>query len=584
MPIRDNRIQLTDAEAVAPGGFPGEWVDDGGGTMTGSLDTATFIEGASSIAARISNTRVGLLWQEDADRDWSGNVFYIWFSSGVANKLGSKEAGGVTVRFTGATVTNWFEVFIDGNDTYGGGFKMAVVDIDAARELAVNATGSPAVDGAVGGTPPATTAIRRVGIMFDVTSSAPGGADNHWVDAVWRLPLGEPGIIVSGTNIDVSPIRPYNWDDIVFAGLSTDPTKAWGTISKNDGVVKLNTPVQFGNAGSPDDGDHDFEDLLATVAWESQLVADGFYGLSFVGDGVNTQRFVMGQNGSAGQGLAMLAASDGPRWFLDASDANLEDVGLYGCSFTHTTVIDIDNIFVSLFDSLLIDGQRLYHSRLASPRSGADFRRNSIINAAPIYGEGSPAALESPANISYCWSADLEKIIDCTWNYFTGHALNITEERDMSLVGNIFDSLWAETPSSPDGNQTLDAGIYNGVGDITLSVSGGGNSPTVFDAQSPGTEIQNNINVTITDIQPGTEVRVYPVESPINVTEIAGIESIGSPTEFSFSASAGLVVRIVVFHLDYVLPPANEFTLTIPNESTSFPISQIIDRNYFNPA
>lgn len=581
MPIRDNRIQLTDAEAIAPGGFPGEWVDDGGGTMTGSVDTATFVEGASSIAARISNSRVGLLWQEDADRDWSGSVFYLWFSSGVANKLASKEAGGVTVRFTGATVTDWFEVFIDGNNTYGGGFKMAVVDIDAARALAVGATGSPAVDGAVGGTPPATTAIRRVGIMFDVTSSAPGGSDNHWVDAFWRLPAGQPGIIVSGENEAASPFVPWTWDDIVLAGDNADPTKAWGVISSADGVIKLNTPIQFGAAGSPN-VDHDFEDSLRVVAWESQIVPDGFYGLSFVGDGTNSQRFVMGVNGSAGQGLTMTAAADGPRWFLDASDANINNVGLYGCSFTHTSVIDVDHISVSLFDSLLIDGQRLHHSRLASPRSGANFQRNDIIAAVPIYGEGSPAALTSPANIAYVHSADWDKIIDCNFNFFTGHAGTILEARDFDLVGNVFNGPWLAL-QSPDGQQTLDAALLNEVGDITISVSGGGNTPTYFDAQSPGTEIQNNINVTITGIQPGTEVRVFPVESPINVTEIAGIESVGSPTEFSFSASAGLLVRIVVFHLDYVLPPANEFELVIPDSDTSFPISQIIDRNYLNP-
>lgn len=584
MPIRDNRIQLSDAEAVAPGGFPGEWVQHDGASMI-SLDTATFIEGAGSIADRISNSRRGFLWQEDAARDWSNSVFYIWFNSGAANKLALKEFGGVTMRFTGPDIDDWFEVYIDGSDTYGGGFKMAVVDIDAARAIGVaGALTSPAVGGNTNNTPPATTAITRVGIIFDITSSAPGGSDNHWVDAVWRLPIGQPGIVVSGENIDVSPIRPYNWDDIVDAGDNGDPAKAWGSITKNDGVIKLNTPIQFGNAGSPDDGDHDFEDVLQTVAWESHLVPDGFYGMSFVGDGVNSQRFVMGINGSAGQGLSMLAASDGPRWFLDATDVNIENVGLYGCSLTHTTVIDVDNIFVDMFDSLLIDGQRLHHSRLASPRSGADFRRNVIIAADPIPGIGSPEVVESPENIAYCWSADLEKIIDCTWNYFTGHAIKIVEQRDTSLVGNIFDSLWAQVPASPDGNQTLDAGFLNEEGELILSISGGGNSPTTFDATSPGTKIENNINVTITGIQPGTEMRVYPVESPANLNEIAGEEAIGSPTEFSFSAAAGLLVRIVVFHIDFVLPPANEFELVIPNSDTSFPISQIIDRNYLNPA
>jgi hypothetical protein len=120
-------------------------------------------------------------------------------------------------------------------------------------------------------------------------------------------------------------------------------------------------------------------------------------------------------------------------------------------------------------------------------------------------------------------------------------------------------------------------------GDLTLNVSDAA-TPTMHNPVSPeNVTINNNVSVTLTNIQPGTEIRVYPVESPINTTEIDGIEAVGSPTEFTFSASAGLLVRIVVFHIDFVLPPANEFDLIIPDESTSFPISQIIDRNYFNP-
>lgn len=91
------------------------------------------------------------------------------------------------------------------------------------------------------------------------------------------------------------------------------------------------------------------------------------------------------------------------------------------------------------------------------------------------------------------------------------------------------------------------------------------------------------VNVTITNIQPGTEIRVYPIGSPWPTTQIAGIESTGSPSTFTFSAEAGLAVRIVVHNVQYVLPPANEFDFIVPSSDTSFPVSQIFDRNYNNP-
>ena len=88
--------------------------------------------------------------------------------------------GGVTMRFCGATITDWFEIFIAGSDTYGGGWVMSVVDVDIARALAV--AGSPATDGAQNGTPPATTAIQYVGIICDIPGMSKG-VENIFVDA-----------------------------------------------------------------------------------------------------------------------------------------------------------------------------------------------------------------------------------------------------------------------------------------------------------------------------------------------------------------------------------------------------------------
>jgi len=158
-----------------------------------------------------------------------------------------------------------------------------------------------------------------------------------------------------------------------------------------------------------------------------------------------------------------------------------------------------------------------------------------------------------------------------------GHAVYITAPGTYELVGWQFNGYGG----SPEAN----AAIYNNSGGlVTLNISGAGDTPTIRNGAGASTVINNNVQVTITNIQPGTEVRVYTVESPINTTAIAGVESTGSPSEFTFSAAAGQIVDIVVFNIDYVLPPDNRIrNFQVPTADTSFPISQIVDRNYFNP-
>lgn len=792
MPIRDNRLQLTDAESLAPVTFPGEWVDEVGGSMTLNLDTDTFVEGVASVADQSSNNRIGIGWHEDANRDWSNSVFYIWMNCTVANKLALKRNGGIAVRFStsGFDTGNWFEVYVDGSDTYFGGYKMLVVDIEEARRLAIEGFAqSPHLVGThEGGSPepsPAGTAsLRNVTVMFETLSNSPGAVDNCFVDAIWRLPLGQPGVIVSGKNTDVSPNRPWNWADIRAAADNTDPTKAWGVISEADGVFRLNTPIQFGSDGSPDDGDHDFEDPNVVIAWESQIVLDGFYGFTIVGDSVNSQRFIAGVKTGSGddavgsQGWIVTAASDGPRWFIDCFDANIDDAQWQGCTLIHSLDFDLDHLNTEMRSCQLIDGQRINHSRSASPRSGATFQKNTIIAADPRgFLEGEFEEQSPNDDVAYIHSSDPDKIKECTFLFSGEHAIEMLDAGTYAFVKNVFTGFGAEgtkdsalhyDPIEPEGDviaETTDGEpaptgnspfrfndltgnyfFYDGVssirfvdfpimrrvsqpqfdspddpifcqiwdvtdvandkpsdGDVALATSEarfvselevqgfpspiiqsrmrfrfeppfvppsplnspamlwvgiffegensdaspqdgifiasaqpspeyGGNdvrlkagspqpwtadsgtfanwfrmyapgivpgaltlnvsdaaTPTMHNPVSPeNVIINNNVNVTLTGIQPGTEIRVYPSQadnSPQDLTEIDGIESVGSPAEFTFSGPAGQRVDIVVLHVDFILPPENRIEdFTIPTTSTSFPISQLLDRNFSNPA
>ena len=218
---------------------------------------------------------------------------------------------------------------------------------------------------------------------------------------------------------------------------------------------------------------------------------------------------------------------------------------------------------------------------------GANFQANTIVTATPQTFDESPI-LGSPEDVAYLWTANPAGLIGNSFLFSgagAGHAINLLAEGEFSFPSNLFDGQWLDG-TSPDGNDTTDAALFNGIGAVILNITDG-DTPTFTDKQSPGTTINNNVSVTLTNIEEFTEVRVYHAEdftSPIDTTEIAGIEDTGSPSEFTFSAAAGTVVDIVVFNVDWILPPNNRIkNFTIPTTSTSFPISQILDRNFENP-
>jgi hypothetical protein len=218
---------------------------------------------------------------------------------------------------------------------------------------------------------------------------------------------------------------------------------------------------------------------------------------------------------------------------------------------------------------------------------GASFIRNTIVNADPTaYPSEDSPIISSPADDSYVWASRPDRIKSCLFinaGAGFGHAINLLREGSYSFEANQFTDLWLDG-TSPDGNGTPDSALYNEVGAITLNIIGGGQTPTFLDKQSPGTTLNNNIAVTLTNLQPGTEVRVFLAEdftSPIDTTEVfPGVEDSGSPSEYTFTAPAGSVVDIVVHNVNYVLPPSNRIkNFTVPTTDTSFPVSQIPDRN-----
>lgn len=510
MAITDNRTLLTANDTTSP------QPDDLSGSAAGNSNTETYIEGDGSYSVKLSSATGGLLHDAGSAQDWSNNTFYIWWNCSTAGKLNTKASGGVRMRFCGATVTDFFEIYLEGGDTYSGGFEMSVVDIERAAANPDN----------TGGTPPATSAIRYVGIVWDVTAMISGNVDNCFLDAMWRLPASTPGILVEGQNTGSVD---WTWADIVAAGDVGDPSKAWGTVFNRDGIVFINTPIRF---GANDAVTHGFSDTNVKVQWEDQLVAlAGFYVLQPVG-GSGTQSFQLGQKTGTGddaigtQGGSIGAASSGSRWSFDADDANLDACYLYGVNFDHAEDFQLDSSAVEAISCFFLD--------CTSARvDNSLFLRNSIV------------AANTGNGVAFLTTDDLTDVRFCSFVFSDGHAFELTTPRvaTQTSKGNLFSGYGAD-----DSNDA--AGYNNSGGAVTINVTDNGDGPTIRNGSGASTTVNNAVTLTINvkgeagnDIE-GARVRIQKQSDGSLVTQ--GTTNTSGVFTDTFDFSSDLDVEIIV--------------------------------------
>lgn len=549
--IVDNRTLVAVGNSGAPDSET--WVDLAG-TAAGNVDTDIKIQGGQSMGDVLTSSLIGLLYDDGAARDWSNNVFYIWINCAVVGLLDLKANGGFRIRFTGATVTDFFEVYVGGSDswpaTIAGGWAMFVIDIEGASASPSN----------TGGTPPATTAIQRVGWAGITAGVMPKMVDNTFIDAIWRLPDGSPGIIVEGTDGGTAH---WTWDDVVFAGDVFDPSKAWGTVRFGaGGAIVLNTPIQF---GANDTATHGFSDFNRIILWEDQEFAPAdLYGLSALGNAGGTTDVVAGVKAGTGddatgsQGWVIAAEAAGVRWILDFDDPNLDSVHLYGCQMIHGGDFQLDDPAVEVISCLLND--------CSSARvDNALILRCTVVDANTAEGA------------AFFVTDDVGDIKFGIFGFSDGHAIEVVAGGPASQTskGNVFNGYGAEGSG--------DAALYNNTGnDLTVSVTNGGSTPTTREAATDTiTTIINaaTLKITVTNqegqVKQGIRVRYEKSDGTLiaqGETDASGVFTFDIPVADLPLTNAVIIARQKAFE-DF------ETTLNIPIGGFDIPVSLQPDRD-----
>lgn len=359
--ILDNRT-LIDAADSAPSSAPG-WTDLASSFTGITLDTEIYVETTGSIGNYCTSTRDGTFYEWASDQNLANNHIYIWVNCGIVGLLATKASQGLTFRARGPTSSNYKEWDLAGSDdwptTVEGGWAMFVIDLES----------TPSRNG---GTPPATSAIRSVGITYVTASAMPRMADNIWVDEIRRLPDGSAGITVEGRNGGST--------DWTWADLPTQLGASNGTAKNGPGgSIVLNTPVEF---FTDDASTHAFSSTNEIVLWEDQeFAATDLYKITVLGANTGTANWSMGSKTGTGtgatgaQGGSIIAASAGVRWDFDGDISNIDSCNLYGVSCVHGGDFQLDSANVEVINTLFIDT-----TNVTASNSNA-FLKNSYIDS-----------------------------------------------------------------------------------------------------------------------------------------------------------------------------------------------------------
>lgn len=545
--VTDNRTNVSTGESATG------WEDIGATAL--AVDTEIRYDTyTGSIGNYATTTRDATLYNNGGTGLFSsGDHAYLLVNCGVVSLLSTKVNGGLTVRVTGATITDWAEFELFGSNewptTFDGGWLQIVVDID---ELLANPTNT-------NGTPPTVGNIQRFGVTFITATVMPRMTDNIWVGGFRRLPANTPGIIVEGRNGGST-----DWN---LASMAAVPAIQLAATLKPGpaGSFICRTPIQF---GINDTSTHAFSDTNGLLLWSRQeIMLDGFYELSALGNSGGTTNVTLGVKTGTGsaatgsQGGAIQAASNAARWDMDFNDPNVDGVNFYGVSCVHGGDFLLDDPAVSFISTFYIDCD------------------SALVDTSEQLRIASVDANTADA-VAFMTVSDLSDIENSTFNFSDGHAVEIDTAGTYTFSGNIFAGAFLGTPGSnlTGGTGSNDAMILNSSGGlVTINIAGGGTTPSIRNTSGSTTQVNNDVTVTFVGAVNNSEIRVYTTGTQ---TELGtGIEN--SDGTDTISVAGGTAVDLVIHHIDYEQIKLVNFTW--PSIDTNFQVAQRIDRNFNNP-
>lgn len=591
----------------------------GGTGITIAWDSGVYIQGGSAPSIPLSNKKGWLYYDYSGVGSFdftgvdAGKLVWIWCNVPTAGLMVNRAGGGISIVLSAADTTNYSEWYVDGSDTYFGGWRRYVIDPRKPSS-------------SIGGTGADLSAISYFGMCGDIRPNS-AKADAVVVD---RIDVGN-GLRVIETSSDPDPtVDGFGyWQDILDADEGTTANK-YGIVRSDNGIIYVQGTITLGdfNGNRPAllkerDRIVVWEDpryyipatdsLVSTLPTDSNKMivagatgAEGATPTTVIEHGVKigTGDTAVGANGcqfqSAGPQVSVLVSGG-------AGGQEADTLNYYGCKFlnlngiihpvevaTHEFIGNIVDQCNTISAGAAVQRANTYSGVSVSASRNIDLRpfpggalASQSLSAALIYEDGKTDIKNSQFNANSYGGAiiDVYNGIDI---YANAHSIQHREKGDQINI--TYDNL---TFSGNDKDI-----LYTAWDQLIIEATNGAN-PTSFAFTSGGNvDIQLSATLTITDIvasgnsliqedqnREGSEVRIYETGTQ---NEISGIESIividkaetGS-FEFTYNAATVPNVDIVVHHVEFEYFRIDNFE---PGDSSqSLPVAQQYDRNYDNP-
>jgi hypothetical protein len=410
-------------------------------------------------------------------------------------------------------------------------------------------------------------AITQIGVTFKTLAKALANLPNCFVDIVR---YGDP-TLNSGAMLNITggtSVAPGKFSEIAAADRTTTNQQAFGVVRQlGSTAYGLQGALRFGNATGT--ASSWFEESNITVLFESRGLATTRYGIYLADNGVGTTTWKLGTKVGTGtaatgsNGCSFVCPAGVGAVFDAATDTDVTDVFIYGSTFS-----GFNNGFK------MRTGQEFIGSRLIA--SGT-FETNgaTIVNSEITSSTATTALIVNSV-------AEMNAIANSS---FTGNnrAISITAPGTYT-----FDNLQFS------GN-TYDIENTSG-GAVVINATNGSNVSTFINTAGGSVTINNAKTFTISNITNNTEIRIFRIS---DLAELAGAENVGSSPSglnnitvasdpinagrytatYSYNYVGDIPIYVVAMSLQYQWLRQ---TTALTSTSTTFQISQIIDRQYSN--
>lgn len=256
-------------------------------------------------------------------------------------------------------------------------------------------------------------------------------------------------------------------------------------------------------------------------------------------------------------------------WEINAAATNaatwdFDGLVLVKANVTLRNVMTFTGMAFSSCGSLDVSGCTLTNSKISKVQT----TNNSLVttSGSSITYTQIDSSLVTAGNY-LCSVASPSIFSNCSFTGGGGHAIRITTPGTYSFSGNTLSGFGADGSTG--------AFFYNDSGGaVTINISNGGSTPSVRNGAGASTTINNNIILTISGLQSGSDIVVLQAGTTTIIQQVDS--NAGSTYEYNYTTQQS--VDIGVIKPGYVPLYVRGYSLGASN--STLPVSQIADRNY----